>query len=92
MAQMTDETIRLQGKSNFPASEKVYTQGSRPDLLVPSREVTLQPTSGRFGIQQNPSMRLYDTSGPYTDDNAVLDLRQGLPALRKNWILERGRR
>ena len=90
MAQMTEETTRLQGKSNFPASKKVYTQGSRPDLLVPSREVALQPTGGRFGIQQNPPMRLYDTSGPYTDDNAVLDLRQGLPALRKNWILERG--
>ena len=90
MAQMTEETIRLQGKSNFPASKKVYQPGSRPDLLVPFREVTLTPTSGRFGIQQNPPMRLYDTSGPYTDDAAVLDVRQGLPALRKNWILERG--
>jgi phosphomethylpyrimidine synthase len=90
MAQMTEETIRLQGKSNFPASKKVYEQGSRPDLLVPFREVTLTPTSGRFGIQQNPPMRLYDTSGPYTDDAAALDVRQGLPALRKNWILERG--
>ena len=90
MAQMTEETIRLQGKSTFPASKKVYQQGSRPDLLVPFREVALTPTGGRFGIQQNPPMRLYDTSGPYTDDNATLDVRQGLPALRKNWILERG--
>ena len=90
MAQMTEETTRLQGKSNFPASKKVYEQGSRPDLLVPFREVALTPTSGRFGIQQNPPMRLYDTSGPYTDDAAVLDVRQGLPALRKNWIFERG--
>ena len=90
MAQMTEETTRLQGKSNFPASKKVYEQGSRADLLVPFREVTLTPTSGRFGIQQNPPMRLYDTSGPYTDDAAVLDVRQGLPALRKNWIFERG--
>ncbi len=79
MAQMTEETTRLQGKSNFPASKKVYEQGSRPDLLVPFREVALTPTSGRFGIQQNPPMRLYDTSGPYTDDAAVLDVRQGLP-------------
>ena len=90
MAQMTEETTRLQGKSNFPASKKVYEQGSRPDLLVPFREVTLTPTSGRFGIQQNPPMRLYDTSGPYTDDASALDVRQGLPALRKNWIIERG--
>ncbi len=90
MAQMTEETTRLQGKSNFPASKKVYEQGSRADLLVPFREVALTPTSGRFGIQQNPPMRLYDTSGPYTDDAAVLDVRQGLPALRKNWIFERG--
>ena len=90
MAQMTEETTRLQGKSNFPASKKVYEQGSRPDLLIPFREVALTPTSGRFGIQQNLPMRLYDTSGPYTDDAAVLDVRQGLPALRKNWIFERG--
>ncbi len=90
MAQMTPDTIRLQGRSNFPASKKVYTRGSRPDIQVPFREVSLTPTRGRFGDESNPPMRLYDTSGPYTDDAAALDVRQGLPPLCKQWILERG--
>ena len=90
MAQMTPETIRLQGRSSFPASKKVHVEGSRPDIQVPFREVALTPTRGRFGDDSNPPVRLYDTSGPYTDDAATLDVRQGLPPLRKQWILERG--
>ncbi len=90
MAQMTPETIRLQGRSSFPASKKVYVQGSRRDIQVPFREVALTPTRGRFGDESNPPLRLYDTSGPYTDDAATLDVRRGLPPLRKAWVLERG--
>src|SRR5205085_689245 len=47
-------------------------------------------TSGRFGSEENPPVRVYDTSGPYTDLTALTDVRQGLPPLRRNWILERG--
>ena len=79
----------LQGKANFPASKKVYVQGSRSDIQVPFRQVSLTPTTGRFGQEANPPINLYDTSGPYTHDGAELDVRKGLPALRKDWILER---
>ena len=90
MARVADVGQLLQGRSNFPASKKVYKEGSRADIRVPFREVTLTPTAGRFGNEDNAPLELYDTSGPYTDDSARLDLRQGLPALRAAWILERG--
>src|SRR5213083_2418262 len=64
------------------ASQKVYLTGSRPDLRVPIREIAL---SGG-----NPPVRLYDTSGPYTDPGAQIDLKRGLPPLRLPWILGRG--
>ena len=76
--------------SSFPGSKKVYVQGSRPDIRVPMREIQLQPTDGIFGKQENPPVRVYDTSGPYTDENYEVDITKGLPALRRNWILERG--
>jgi phosphomethylpyrimidine synthase len=90
MAQLTQDPTGFQGGPAFPASRKVYQAGSRPDIQVPFREVSLTPTSGRFGQEENPPLRLYDTSGPYTEAGAKLDVRQGLPALRRNWILERG--
>ncbi|MDE2842894.1 MAG: phosphomethylpyrimidine synthase ThiC, partial [Chloroflexota bacterium] len=86
----TQSDLEIQGKSAFPASKKVYITGSREDVKVPFREVTLTPTSGRFGDEQNLPLNIYDTSGPYTDDAARLHLGQGLPALRRPWILERG--
>src|SRR5262250_537586 len=63
-------------------SRKVYVTGSRPDIRVPMREIAL---SGG-----NPPVRLYDTSGPYTDPGADLDLKRGLPPLRLGWIIDRG--
>ena len=86
----TEYTSQFQGKSQFPASEKVYRQGSQPSIRAPFRQVTLTPTGGRFGTEENPPLSVYDTSGPYTDDNAFLDLRRGLPALRRPWIMARG--
>jgi len=74
----------------FPASQKVYLAGTRPDVRVPMREISLSPTAGRFGGHDNPPVRVYDTSGPYTDAQAVIDLDQGLPPLRRPWIVERG--
>ncbi len=73
----------------FPNSKKVYVQGSRPDIRVPMREITLSPTTGRFGNQVNEPIRVYDTSGIYTDLDATTDIRHGLPPIRRNWILER---
>jgi phosphomethylpyrimidine synthase len=81
--------------ANFPASRKVHITGSRPDLRVAMREIEQTDTqlAIRDGDQRqrsNPSIRVYDTSGPYTDPNITIDIRRGLPALRENWIEERG--
>ncbi len=85
-------TTKIEIKSSFPRSQKVYVEGSRPDIRVPMREITLDPTLDTKGqiIEENAPFRVYDTSGPYTDANYTVDLTQGLPALRRNWILERG--
>jgi phosphomethylpyrimidine synthase len=74
----------------FPNSRKVYVPGSRADLKVPMREIGQADTPLAFGAEKNPPIYVYDTSGPYTDPGAEIDLRKGLPALREQWILERG--
>ena len=75
----------------FPASTKIYTTGSRPDLRVPFRAVSLQPTRDFDGsLSANESVPIYDTSGPYTDPQATIDLAHGLAPLRLAWIRERG--
>ena len=66
----TQSDLEIQGQTSFPASKKVYTTGSREDIKVPFREVTLTPTSGRFGDEQNAPLNVYDTSGPYSDPTA----------------------
>ena len=86
----TEYTSQFQGKSSFPASQKVYKEGSQPSIRVPFRQVTLTPTTGRFGQEENAPMDIYDTSGPYSDSATSLDLGQGLPALRREWIMARG--
>ncbi len=74
----------------FPASEKIYVEGSRPDIRVPMRKITLGATSASFGAEENPPVTVYDTSGPWTDPDVQVDVRKGLPALRTPWIEERG--
>jgi phosphomethylpyrimidine synthase len=74
----------------FPKSRKVYVTGSRPDIRVPFREVSLSDTPSAFGAEKNPPVVIYDTSGPYTDPAAKIDIRSGLPELRAKWIEERG--
>ena len=74
----------------FPNSRKIYVQGSRPDIRVPMREITLSDTPVMFGSEKNPPICVYDTSGPYTDPDAKIDIRSGLPPIRTSWILERG--
>ena len=73
----------------FPASRKIYVPGSRPDIRVGMREVTLTPTPSTHGAEENPPVTVYDTSGPYTDPRAHIDLRAGLAPVRGKWILER---
>ncbi|MEH7011060.1 phosphomethylpyrimidine synthase ThiC [Neobacillus niacini] len=75
--------------SSFPGSKKVYVTGSRSDIKVPMREIELSPTTGTFGEEENLPVRVYDTSGPYTDLNYSVDISKGLPAIRSTWIHER---
>jgi len=74
----------------LPNSRKIYVQGSRPDIRVPLREIAQSETPASFGAERNPPISVYDTSGPYTDPQARIDIRAGLPAARAAWIEERG--
>lgn len=73
----------------LPASRKVYVQGSRPDIQVPFREISLTETPTGLGGEHNPPVMVYDTSGVYTDPNVQIDLNKGLPLVRQSWIDER---
>jgi phosphomethylpyrimidine synthase len=69
----------------LPASRKVHVAGERhPGLRVPLREIDLEPSA------KEPPLRVYDTSGPYTDPAASIDIEAGLPRLRAAWIAARG--
>ncbi|MBC8022488.1 MAG: phosphomethylpyrimidine synthase ThiC, partial [Burkholderiales bacterium] len=73
----------------LPSSRKVYVEGSRADIRVPMREISQTDTPATFGAEKNPPVYVYDTSGPYTDPQARIDIRSGLPELRQRWIEER---
>jgi len=88
MSAISEKNITIM--SSFEGSKKVYMEGSRPDILVPMREIALSPTTGSFGNEENAPIRVYDTSGPYTDPAYQVDITKGLPALRNAWIQERG--
>ena len=84
----------LRGEA-YPNSRRIYLQGSRADIRVPLREISLSPTLVGGTPEQpqwrdNEAVAVYDTSGAYGDPQASLDLRQGLPAIRAAWIAERG--
>ena len=74
----------------FPRSQKIYVQGSRPDIRVPMREISLDVTPTDFGGEINAPVLVYDTSGPYTDPNVQIDVRKGLADVRSAWIDDRG--
>ncbi len=84
-----DATVDTAAIAPLPCSRKVYVTGSRPDLRVPFREISQDDTPTMFGGEKNPPLTIYDTSGPYTDPTAVIDLRKGLAPLREAWITER---
>ena len=68
-AKLSDDVTRP-----FPASKKIYVEGSRPDIQVPMREVECTPTHTEQGDELNPPIYIYDTSGPYTDPQVKIDL------------------
>ena len=81
---LSEEVVRP-----IPGSQKVYVEGSRKDIQVPMREVSQSDTEASFGFENNPPITVYDTSGPYTDPKADIDLTAGLPSVRDPWISER---
>ena len=74
----------------LPNSRKVYIPGSSADIQVPMREITQSDTPASMGAEKNPPIFVYDTSGPYTDPAAKIDIRSGLAPLRQQWIEKRG--
>ncbi len=87
-----DLTSRIT-RTPFPGSRKIYIEGSRPDIRVPFREVSLTDTLVAEGNatrrEPNPPIRLFDASGVYTDPDVAIDVTRGLQALRGAWIHER---
>jgi phosphomethylpyrimidine synthase len=73
----------------LPNSRKIYVEGSRPDIRVPMREITLTDTHLNNGVEKNPPIYVYDCSGPYTDPSVKIDIRSGLEEMRAKWIEER---
>ncbi|WP_110692325.1 phosphomethylpyrimidine synthase ThiC [Salinicola halophyticus] len=90
--QFLSETARVDSAAivPLPASQKIYITGSREDIRVPMREIALSPTQTKQGLESNAPLAVYDTSGFYTDPAAEIDIRRGLPELRRAWIDERG--
>ncbi|WP_373681378.1 phosphomethylpyrimidine synthase ThiC [Aneurinibacillus soli] len=74
----------------FPNSRKIYVEGSRSDIRVPVREVALSPSQNGEEVVENAPVRIYDTSGPYTDEACEVNIREGIAKIRQNWIEERG--
>jgi len=73
----------------LPKSRKVYAPGLRADIRVPMREITQGDTHASSGVEKNPPLYVYDTSGPYTDPAVRIDIRSGLAPLRAGWIAQR---
>jgi phosphomethylpyrimidine synthase len=88
--QRKNAKVDEQATSPFPNSKKIYVGGKRDDIKVPMREITCADTISSAGREHNPSLTVYDTSGPYTDPAIAVDIRQGLAPVRGKWIEERG--
>ncbi|MFC5875325.1 hydroxymethylpyrimidine synthase [Chryseobacterium arachidis] len=77
-------------RSPFPNSKKIYIEGKIHPISVAMREIELSPTKLSNGtLEHNPPVTVYDTSGPYTDENSEINIEKGLPRIREQWILDR---
>ncbi|HQK75196.1 MAG TPA: phosphomethylpyrimidine synthase ThiC [Candidatus Hydrogenedentes bacterium] len=89
-SRLLDATLDPQYRAPFPSSRKVYVPGSTPSIRVGMREIAQTPTFGADGRPlENPPVTVYDTSGPYTDPEAAIDLSAGLPPNREAWVRSR---
>ncbi len=88
----TNNSFEPHSSDALPDSKKVFVPGTLyPGIRVPQREITLRPTQAPNGRSEpNKAVRVYDCSGPWGDENFAGSVRDGLPALRRDWILERG--
>lgn len=84
----SDAAIDPNALHSFKNSKKIYVEGKH-NIKVPFREISLSDTASQFGAEKNNPVVVYDTSGPYTDPGYQIDIRNGLPALRSQWILDR---
>jgi phosphomethylpyrimidine synthase len=87
----TDKSITC---DPFPGSKKIYVQGEIHDIQVAMREISLADskpmfTDGEFKKEVNQPVVVYDTSGPFTDPDIEINVKEGLPKLRQQWILDR---
>jgi phosphomethylpyrimidine synthase len=75
----------------FPASQKIHVTGNLHGVKVAMREISLSPTKLTGGkTEDNQTVVVYDTSGPYTDATVKIDIKKGLPRIREQWVLDRG--
>lgn len=87
----TVPTNEIITRDPFPGSEKIYIDGDQSGVKVPMRKISMRPTRRiDNSLEDNGSILVYDTSGPYTDPNVEIDVRKGLAPLRSQWILDRG--
>ncbi|MBP3950418.1 phosphomethylpyrimidine synthase ThiC [Bacillus suaedae] len=84
---VNDKNISIM--SSFSGSKKIYIKGSRADIRVPMREIELTPTTGTIGKEENAPVRVYDTSGPYTDPDSTINIHEGISPIKSQWIKER---
>jgi phosphomethylpyrimidine synthase len=87
----TKNSFEPHSSDALPNSKKVYVPGALfPRLRVPMREITLHPTKHFDGrVETNEPVRVYDCSGPWGDENYMINVRNGLPPLRHDWVLKR---
>ena len=92
--QSVDTIENVISRAPFPNSKKIFVEGSLHPIHVAMREISLSASGEQYLFDgratKNPSLAVYDTSGPYTDPNVEIDIRKGLPKIRKSWIEKRG--
>src|SRR5882724_8815033 len=86
-----NETTPVSSDKPLPNSRRIYIDGKQAGVRVPFREISQNQTRSFNNIlEDNPPVRVYDTSGPWGDPSINGDVREGLPSLRRHWILARG--
>jgi phosphomethylpyrimidine synthase len=91
LSDKSEQAEKLSDEVRLPNSEKIYVEGTQAGVRVPFREIRQNVTKNFDGtIEENPPVRVYDSSGPWDDPSVRCDVREGLPGLRREWIIERG--